>query len=188
MDCIDCHNRPTHIFVPPSLSVDRSLVAGSIDSSLPFIKAQSVDALIAEYKTTDEATRAIADKLSKFYAEKYPQLASSKADSIKNSIAEVQRIYSSTFFPIMKVDWKTHPNNIGHLYYPGCFRCHDGNHVSKDGRVISKDCNACHTLLDQEEGTAHLSQMQAQDFRHPVDIGDLSGVRCSDCHTGGVAP
>ncbi len=53
----------------------------------------------------------------------------------------------------MKVDWKTHPNNIGHMYYPGCFRCHDGNHVSKDGKVISKDCNSCHTLLDQEEGS-----------------------------------
>jgi len=188
MDCIDCHNRPTHVFSPPSLSVDRSLAAGFIDSSLPFIKAQSVDALIAEYKSSDEGTRAIADKLTKFYAEKYPQIASSKADSIKTAIAEVQRIYSTNFFPIMKVDWKTHPNNIGHLYYPGCFRCHDGNHVSKDGKVISKDCNACHTLLDQEEGTAHLSQMKAQDFKHPVDIGDLSGVRCSDCHTGGVGP
>jgi esterase/lipase len=147
-----------------------------------------VDALIAEYKTGDEATHAIADKLNKFYAEKYPQLVSAKADSIKNAITEVQRIYSTTFFPIMKVDWKTHPNNIGHLYYPGCFRCHDGNHFSKDGKVISKDCNACHTLLDQEEGTAHVSQMKAQDFRHPVDIGDLSGVKCSDCHTGGVGP
>jgi hypothetical protein len=70
----------------------------------------------------------------------------------------------------------------------GCFRCHDGNHVSKDGRVISKDCNSCHTLLDQEEGTAHLAQMQAQSFKHPVDIGDLTAVNCSDCHTGGVGP
>ena len=88
----------------------------------------------------------------------------------------------------MKVNWKTHPNNIGHMYYPGCFRCHDGNHVSKDGRVISKDCNACHTLLDQEEGASHLSQMQAQQFKHPVDIGDLSAVNCNDCHSGGVGP
>ncbi|HEX8894862.1 MAG TPA: NapC/NirT family cytochrome c, partial [Terriglobales bacterium] len=42
MDCIDCHNRPTHIYTAPDLSVDRSMVAGSIDPSLPFIKAQSV--------------------------------------------------------------------------------------------------------------------------------------------------
>jgi nitrate/TMAO reductase-like tetraheme cytochrome c subunit len=188
MDCIDCHNRPTHIYVPPDLSVDRSMVAGSIDPTLPFIKAQSVEALTGEYKTQDEATSAIADKLKKFYADKYPQVASDKADKLNSSIAEVQRIYQTTFFPTMKVNWKTHPSNIGHMYYPGCFRCHDGNHVSKDGKVISKDCNACHTLLDQEEGSSHLAQMQAQQFKHPVDIGDLSAVNCADCHTGGVEP
>ncbi len=188
MDCIDCHNRPSHVYTPPDISVDRSMAAGSIDPSLPFIKAQGVEILIGDYKTHDEAKSAIAEKISKFYADKYPQIASSKADSIKNAVAELQRIYSTTFFPTMKVNWKTHPNNIGHMYYPGCFRCHDGNHVSKDGRVISKDCNSCHTLLDQEEGASHLAQMQTQSFKHPVDIGDLANVNCSDCHSGGVGP
>jgi len=188
MDCIDCHNRPTHIYTPPDVSVDRSMVADSIDPSLPFIKAQSVEALTAEYKTQAEAQQAISDKINKFYTDKYPQVASAKADSIKNSIGEIQRIFATTFFPTMKVNWKTHPNNIGHMYYPGCFRCHDGNHVSKDGRVISKDCNSCHTLLDQEEGTTHLTQLQTQSFKHPVDIGDLTAVDCADCHSGGVGP
>jgi nitrate/TMAO reductase-like tetraheme cytochrome c subunit len=188
MDCIDCHNRPSHIYTPPDISVDRSMFAGSIDPTLPFIKAQGVEALVADYKTQDEANTAIADKISKFYADKYPQLASTKADSVKNAVTELQRIYDTTFFPTMKVNWKTHPNNIGHMYYPGCFRCHDGNHVSKDGKVISKDCNSCHTLLDQEEGSAHLAQMQAQSFKHPVDIGDLTAVNCADCHSGGVGP
>jgi nitrate/TMAO reductase-like tetraheme cytochrome c subunit len=188
MDCIDCHNRPSHIYTPPDISVDRGMAANSIDPSLPFIKAQGVEVLIADYKTRDEAKKAIAEKISKFYAEKYPQVASSKADTIKSAVTELQRIYSTTFFPEMKVNWKVHPNNIGHMYYPGCFRCHDGNHVSKDGSVISKDCNACHTLLDQEEGTAHLAQMQAQNFQHPADIGDLTAVNCADCHTGGVGP
>ena len=188
MDCIDCHNRPTHIFTPPDLSMDRSMVAGSIDASLPYIKAQGVEALTSEYKTTDEASKSIADKINKFYAEKYPQVVSTKGEQINKSIAELQRIYGTTVFPVMKVNWKTHPSNIGHMYYPGCFRCHDGNHVSKEGRVISKDCNACHTLLDQEEGTTHLTAMQEQQFKHPVDIGDLSSVNCSDCHTGGVGP
>ena len=188
MDCIDCHNRPTHIYTPPDVSVDRSMVVGSIDPSLPFIKAQGVEVLTADYKTQDEATKAIGEKIPKFYEDKYPQLASGKADSVKNAVAELQRIYNTTFFPTMKVNWKTHPNNIGHMYYPGCFRCHDGNHVSKDGRVISKDCNSCHTLLDQEEGSSHLARMQAQPFKHPVDIGDLTAVNCADCHSGGVGP
>src|SRR6516162_9152649 len=188
MDCIDCHNRPTHIYVPPDVSVDRSMVAGSIDPSLPFIKSQGVDALVAEYKTQDEAVKTIGEKIPKFYQDKYPQIASAKADRVSAAVSELQRIYSTTIFPTMKVNWKTHPNNIGHMYSSGCFRCHDGNHVSKDGRVISKDCNACHTLLDQEEGQSHLAQMQAQQFKHPVDIGDLTAVNCADCHTGGVGP
>jgi nitrate/TMAO reductase-like tetraheme cytochrome c subunit len=188
MDCIDCHNRPTHIYVAPDLSVDRSISGHSIDASLPFIKQQGVQVLTAEYKTTDQATQAIADGINKFYQQKYPQLVSTKADSIKNSIAELQRIYSTTFFPDMKVDWKTHPNNIGHFYFPGCFRCHDGNHVSKDGKVISKDCNSCHTVLGQEEGNAQIASLPMQTFKHPVDIGDLSSVTCSDCHNGGVGP
>ena len=88
-----------------------------------------------------------------------------KADSVKGAVAELQRIYRTTFFPDMKVNWKTHPNNIGHFYFQGCFRCHDGNHVSKDGKVISKDCNACHTLLEQEEGGARLAAMPDPAFQ-----------------------
>jgi hypothetical protein len=107
---------------------------------------------------------------------------------VKGAVAELQRIYRSTFFPDMKLNWKTHPNNIGHFYFQGCFRCHDGNHVSKEGKVISKDCNACHTVLEQVEGTTQVAQMPSQPFKHPVDIGDLKDVSCSDCHSGGVGP
>ena len=81
MDCIDCHNRPTHIYVAPDVSVDQSMAGRTIDASLPFIKQQSVEALTADYKTTDEAKQAIATKIQKFYQEKYPQIASAKADS-----------------------------------------------------------------------------------------------------------
>ena len=188
MDCIDCHNRPTHIYVPPDLSVDRSITGHAIDASLPFIKQQGVQVLTAEYKTTDEAQQKIAEGINKFYQEKYPQIVSSKAASVNGAVAELQRIYRTTIFPDMKVNWKTHPNNIGHFYSQGCFRCHDGNHVSKDGKVISKECNSCHTVLDQEEGGAHLQQVTAQSFKHPVDLGDMTAVNCSDCHNGGVGP
>ncbi len=188
MDCIDCHDRPTHIFTPPDLSVDRSISTGAIDATLPYIKQQSVQVLTADYKTTDQAENAIAENLTKFYQEKYPQIASSKAASIQAAISELQRIYRTTFFPYMRVNWKTHPDNIGHLYFPGCFRCHDGNHVSQDGKVITKDCTACHTVLDQQEGGTRITPLQAETFKHPVDIGDLSAVTCSDCHTGGVGP
>jgi nitrate/TMAO reductase-like tetraheme cytochrome c subunit len=187
MDCVDCHNRPTHIYVPPDLSVDRAMALNVIDASLPYIKQQGVSVLTADYKTSAEAQNAIPQKINAFYQEKYPQLVSTKADSIKAATAELQRIYGTTFFPEMHVNWLTHPNNIGHFYSNGCFRCHDGNHVSADGKVISKDCNSCHTLAAQEEGKEKLAAIPNQQFQHPVDIGDLSAVNCADCHSTGGA-
>ena len=189
MDCIDCHDRPSHIFTPPDRSVDDSLLAGRIDQSLPFIKQQGVSALTKTYNSTDEALTGIAKDIEGFYRTKYPDVYTSRRTSIQNAIADLQHIYRSTIFPYMKVDWRTHPNNLGHFYTPGCFRCHDGQHVSSDGKVIPKDCNTCHTVQAQlESGIPLIGHEQGVPFKHPIDIGDLTQVTCSDCHTGGVGP
>jgi len=188
MDCIDCHNRPTHIYVPPDRAVDDSLLAGRMDASLPFLKQQAVTVLTNTYATTEAAMEGIATDLHKFYLTKYPDLDKNKQNEIRIAIAEVQRIYRSTTFPEMKLDWKTHPNNIGHFYFAGCFRCHDGQHVSSDGRTIRKDCDICHSILEQQEGATRLISSEGVPFKHPVDIGDLTQVSCGDCHTGGVGP
>jgi nitrate/TMAO reductase-like tetraheme cytochrome c subunit len=188
MDCVDCHNRPTHIYVPPDRAVDDSLFAGRLDTSLPFLKQQAVTVLTNTYPTTEAAMEGIATDLHKFYLTKYPDIDKNNQSGIRSAIAEVQRIYRSTTFPEMKLDWKTHPNNIGHFYFTGCFRCHDGQHVSSDGRAIRKDCDICHSILEQQEGATRLISSEGVPFKHPVDIGDLSQVSCSDCHTGGVGP
>ncbi len=188
MDCVDCHNRPTHIYVAPEVSVDRSLLAHRMDISLPFLKQQSIAALTGKYDTTPAAVQGIAKTIENFYADKYPDLAKSKQPEIRNAVEELQRIYKLTFFPEMKVDWRTHPNNIGHLYFPGCFRCHDGNHVSAEGKVIPKDCNTCHTVLGQMENAVNIASVPGLEFKHPVDLGDMTQVNCADCHTGGVSP
>jgi nitrate/TMAO reductase-like tetraheme cytochrome c subunit len=188
MDCVDCHNRPTHIYVSPEVSVDRSLLAHRMDISLPFLKQQSVAALTGKYDTTDAAMQGIAKIIYEFYNSKYPDLAKTKQPEIRGAIDELQRIYKLTFFPEMKVDWRTHPNNIGHLYFPGCFRCHDGNHVSPEGKVIPKDCNTCHTVLGQQENAVNIASVPGLEFKHPVDLGDMTAVNCADCHTGGVSP
>jgi len=188
MDCIDCHNRPTHIYVPPDLSVDQSLLARRLDGALPFLKVQAVTALTGKYDTTEAAMQGIAKTLHDFYGQKYPELANSKQLEIRNAIDEVQRIYRSTTFPEMKVNWQTHPNNIGHFYSNGCFRCHDGQHVSSEGKTITKDCNACHTLFGQQEGAVNLASTPGLSFTHPVDLGDMTAVNCSDCHNGGIGP
>jgi nitrate/TMAO reductase-like tetraheme cytochrome c subunit len=188
MDCVDCHNRPTHIYVPPDQAVDQSFVARRLDPSLPFLKQQAVTVLTATYATTDAALEGIATGLQGFYQRKYPDLAKTKQLEIRNAVIEVQEIFKRTTFPEMKLNWQTHPNNLGHFYYSGCFRCHDGQHVSADGRGVSKECNQCHSIMSQTEGTTNVAQSEPPTFQHPVDLGDLTQVNCADCHTGGVGP
>jgi len=185
---VDCHNRPTHVYVSPDQAVDQSLLARRLDVSLPFIKQQAVTVLTGNYATTAAAMEGIANGLHDFYESKYPDVARTKQLEIRNAVDEVQQIFRRTTFPEMKVNWMTHPNNLGHFYFIGCFRCHDGQHVSTDGKVLSKDCNLCHTVLSQEEGSTSLTSVPVAAFKHPVDIGDLSQVTCSDCHTGGTGP
>jgi nitrate/TMAO reductase-like tetraheme cytochrome c subunit len=188
MDCVDCHNRPTHIYVPPDTSVDRSFTAHRLDASLPFLKQQSIVALTGKYDTTDAAMQGIAKTIYEFYNSKYPDLAKTKQPEIRGAIDELQRVFKLTFFPEMKLDWKTHPNNIGHFYFSGCFRCHDGNHVSPEGKVIPKGCDTCHTVLSQQENAVNIASVPGLEFKHPVDLGDMTAVTCNDCHSGGVSP
>jgi len=176
MDCIDCHNRPTHIYVPPDRAIDTAMLAGRIDPSLPFIKQQAVDALTKDYKSTPEAVQAIDKGIRDYYSSKYASVYGAKRASVDRAIATAQQIFQTIRFPEMNVDWRSHPDNIGHFYFTGCFRCHDNQHVSSDGKVISNDCHICHEVLSATSATAT--------FEHPVDIGDLREVKCGDCHTG----
>lgn len=180
MDCIDCHNRPTHIFHAPDESVDISLSLGRIDPSLPSIKKNAVDALTVDYQTESEAQQKIADTLSQKYA-------SSDPATVQRAIVELQKIYRENFFPQMKSSWKVYPNNIGHYQWAGCFRCHDGEHVGPEGKTISADCNSCHTIIAQGPGT-DMKTLSAQgfEFQHPSeDLGDAwKGQKCSECHNG----
>ncbi|PYQ31772.1 MAG: cytochrome C [Acidobacteria bacterium] len=177
MDCVDCHNRPTHIYRSPDRAVDAALTAGRIDRSLPFIKQQAVATLAKDYASTDAALKGIAKDLPAWYRDNQTAAFTSKKNSIDGAVLTLQQIFKITRFPEMRVDWRTHPDNVGHMTSLGCFRCHDDQHVSADGKRISKDCQVCHTVLN--EGNA------SGVFEHPVDIGDLRGVNCADCHTGG---
>ncbi len=180
MDCVDCHNRPAHSYLPPDVAVDHSLAAGRLDPSLPYLKRQAVGALNKEYSTEDEAVKTIAQSLDGFYRTNYSDLYAQKPDVIKGAIDETQRIYKTYFFPEMKTNWETHPNNIGHLYSSGCFRCHDGEHVSNTGKVIRNDCTICHTMLSDSARPAAANQTPTP--QHPVDLGGLADRKCETCH------
>jgi len=182
MDCVDCHNRPSHQYVPPDRAVNEGFVSGRLDVQMPFLKQQAVEALTKTYATTDEAMKAIDASLDGYYRKNYPDLYNSRPQAVRSAITEVQRIFKTYIFPEMKVDWQTHPDNIGHMYFQGCFRCHDGQHASKDGKLIRNDCNICHTVLDQSEGGKAVP-IKNNAFSHPLDM-DVSNMNCTDCHTG----
>ncbi|MDP2654411.1 MAG: NapC/NirT family cytochrome c [Candidatus Omnitrophota bacterium] len=184
MDCIDCHNRPSHVFHPPDRELDQSFIIGRLDVSLPYLKQKSIELLNASYTNEHEAEQAILTGLSDYYQKSYPEIVREKGAAIQQATQELIRIYKNNYFPEMKVDWRTHPNHIGHMISDGCFRCHDGMHKSKDGKVISNDCNACHTFIAQgpPDEVAKTPSM-AQEFRHPVDVGiDVTEEKCTTCH------
>jgi nitrate/TMAO reductase-like tetraheme cytochrome c subunit len=151
MDCIDCHNRPTHIYQLPDRAVNQALAEGRISPDLPFIRKKSVELLKAEAPTQQAAEERIGKELTEFYRTKYPETYQSHRSLVEAAVHEVQRIYGRNVFPEMRLTWGTHPNHIGHEDSLGCFRCHDGNHKSADGKVISSDCDTCHALLAQDE-------------------------------------
>lgn len=177
MDCIDCHTRPSHDFLSPDEAVDDAIHAGLVDRSVPWVRSNLVATLTVPYQTTDEAMQKIASSLHT----SYPKLA-----DVDGLVAEARRIYAANFFPEMKTDWRTHPDNIGHKIFAGCFRCHDGNHTTADGKqTISADCNLCHVILAQGGGP-QLEQLNAKgdDFYHIDSV--YTEPDCASCHTGAL--
>jgi nitrate/TMAO reductase-like tetraheme cytochrome c subunit len=151
MDCVDCHNRPTHIYRLPEESVDTAIAKDQIDRSLPFVKKKGVDLLKAVYTSEAEAHAQIDKGLREFYQKEHPQVLSQQQTKVDAAVRALQGIYSRNVFPKMQVTWGTYPNNLGHQNFPGCFRCHDDNHKSQVGKAITQDCSACHDLLAMDE-------------------------------------
>ena len=151
MDCVDCHNRPTHTFEMPESAVDRQMTSGQISPELPFIKKKAVELLKANYSDRDVAQQRIIEDLNDFYKATYPDIYRTRRTLVQESAEQVAAIYLRNVFPSMRLTWGTHPNNLGHNDSPGCFRCHDGSHTSADGQTIPNDCSTCHSLLAMEE-------------------------------------
>ncbi len=181
MDCIDCHNRPSHIYNQPDRMVNVFMSIDSIDTALPYIKSTAVEALEKPYSDKETGIDSIDTFVKNFYSVYYP---SADTGAINRSIRFVQEIYRNNYFPSMNVSWKKYPNNIGHMYYSGCFRCHDGEHYDQEGNVLSKDCNLCHTIIAQTINDTTKVSLDGLEFRHPVDLGEkIEDLTCTDCHS-----
>ena len=144
LDCVDCHNRPSHTFaLSAERAVDDAIASGAIDRGLPFVRRETVKALKASYANAEAASAGIAAALDTFYKQSTPPAAPA---AVAQAVAATQHLYQRNIFPSMKVTWGSYANNIGHQAFPGCFRCHDDNHKSKSGKVIPQDCSLCHLI------------------------------------------
>jgi len=157
---------------------------GWVDARLPMVKSVCVEALDAPYESKQAGLDGIRTKIEEYYQRTHPDIAQRMAPEIKRAVSEVQKIYARNYFPEMNVSWKRFPDNIGHLFYPGCFRCHDGKHVSDDGKALSRDCGTCHVILAQKfERQQQRLSLTGVEYHHPVDVGDAwKEMNCSDCH------
>jgi len=147
MDCMDCHNRPSHPMAPTAdRAVNESMARGEMPKTLPYVHRESVKLLKAAYASQSAADEGISGGLRNFYRTQYPEVYMSRRADVERAIQTTAQIYHRNVFPEMNVQFGTYPNNIGHVDFPGCFRCHDDTHKSKEGRKIGQDCETCHAI------------------------------------------
>lgn len=192
VDCVVCHNRPTHIYRSPDSAMDKALFQEAVDHNLPYIKRLGVEVLIGDYASHEEAAEQIREKVWDFYKNGYPGIVDEMATAIEDAVDVITGIYNNNFFPEMNVSWREYPDNIGHWIFPGCFRCHDGKHVSEDGRKIRRDCEICHTMPESSPSTHWAEAIPAGekwDTWHPWDLKyQHAEMNCNVCHDGGLPP
>ncbi|MCB0824212.1 MAG: NapC/NirT family cytochrome c [Bacteroidales bacterium] len=185
MDCMDCHNRPSHDYRPPFRFVNDAITAGEISSSIPDIKMKACELLYTDYPTTDSALSYIKNEMESYYAESFPEFYAENESLIEQAIASLQKEFQMNIFPEMKVKWNAYHNNIGHMEFMGCFRCHNNKHSSEQGRVISNDCNLCHSIVAQgRTDTLQVGSIYSElEFVHPDDPdGEWKEYLCAECH------
>ena len=187
MDCMDCHNRPTHIFQTPDGAVDRALASGQIPRNLPWFKKVAVDALVRPYPTRAAADAGLRAEILGFYEKNYPAVSSGRKGDLEAAVQRVVDIYGRSVFPAMKVNWTTYASNIGHRNWPGCFRCHDGKHVTAGGKVLTRECTACHTMPQRGPLTPIGTSLPASPENwHPWELkGKHAVILCNRCHAAG---
>jgi hypothetical protein len=160
MDCVDCHNRPSHNYQAPDSEIDVAIRDGLIDRSLPFVRREGLRIIDAEYPSHEEAREVISDELTQYYAENHPEVSADKQAAISEAAQALGDIYSLNVFPQMQVWWNTYPEHIGHERSDGCFRCHGKRLRTKEREHISRDCDTCHTVLaEREEDPEILTQL-----------------------------
>jgi len=185
MDCIDCHNRPSHNYRSPTVYFDKAMITGAISNQIPFIKKVAMGILTEKFTDKDTALMKIDEGIRSYYQSEFSDFYSANKSLIDSSVVAIQKGFSQNTFPGMKVSYDMYPEHIGHLENEGCFRCHNDQFKTESGRVITKNCNLCHNIVGQgKPGSMQYSTIkESLPFQHPVDIGTAwQEANCSECH------
>ena len=168
MDCVDCHNRATHIYEDPERAVNERIRTGAIDSSLPFIHREAAAALRTEYPTVEAARTGIERALRGRYRRMGEVVNEPKLDAAITALGEA---YERNIHPKMEIRWGSYPSLIGHRAgTQGCFRCHNAELRGDDGARIADDCTVCHSILAEGSPTPF-------EFLTPADEKDPDRLR-----------
>ena len=187
MDCMDCHNRPSHIFQSPDAAINKAILTGQIDPNIPYIKRVAVESMTQDFDNGHNAPQKIANYITEYYRIEMPEVYREKRVEMDKAIVSTQNAYSTNIFPEMRVKWTYYFDNIGHFEYPGCMRCHLGDHKDENGIPVTHECKDCHIILSQGSGDDfEVSQVpEGLDFKHPKDISKIWNIiGCYKCHKG----
>jgi hypothetical protein len=160
MDCVDCHNRPTHIYDPsPEAALDQAMAWGRVDPKLPFVHREGVKLLKQSLPDPRRAGETFTAALKSFYQGR----AGGAVAAVEAAGRELGAIYERNIYPDLRIGWGTYPSHLGHRRTTeGCFRCHDDEHKSSSGKTIRQDCDLCHEVLAQDEEKPDLPETLLQ--------------------------
>ncbi len=199
MNCITCHNRITHLIYPPEDTLDQLLDTGVISSSVPDIRRKAIELFYRSYQSQELASNAFSG-LENYYKVYYPDFYTINSALVDQAIAALQTAYANSVSIEQKSDWNAHPNDVGHEFSPGCFRCHDGKHLNAVQDSIRLECNLCHSIpvvageadfvinLEISRGLEPESHLSSNWIGMHRDVFDYT---CENCHTiedpGGIS-
>jgi len=193
MDCMTCHNRNSHEFKSPDQAIDDAMARGVISPEIPYFKQNAVAIMEREYPSMGHAAAAIGG-LKQYYATNWPDYYSANQELVDKAVDQVNEMYTKMVYPDMEINWKTHPDNVGHKNSPGCFRCHDGKHLNAEQQSIRIECNLCHSIPEQAPKDGSTATMALSEPYEPESHLDSNWIgrhryefddTCAGCHSVG---
>lgn len=165
MDCVDCHNRATHVYSEPEDIVDRMLEAGTIPTNLPFIRREALSALRTSSPDKSKGLELVYRHLFNYYRENYPETYHNRLNELQGISELLQIEYDRYIHPEMNISWGVYPSHLDHRGDKGCFRCHNEKMLSSDGQAVAYDCTVCHDIFayDSESRYQFMSEIDSTD-------------------------